>query len=84
VIIGKPQSGYADPMLAPEAVEIALQSHTVYQRGQTITPDLQALTLAWRRDRVIDVHVTLGAGGYIGRAWGCDLSADYVPRNASV
>jgi N-acetylglutamate synthase/N-acetylornithine aminotransferase len=33
---------------------------------------------------VIDVHVTLGAGGYIGRAWGCDLSADYVPRNASV
>ncbi|MDH3599275.1 MAG: bifunctional ornithine acetyltransferase/N-acetylglutamate synthase [Candidatus Tectomicrobia bacterium] len=81
--IGKPQSGHADPMLAPEQVEIALQSHTVYQRGQAITPDLQALNIALRRDKVMDIHVTLGAGGYLGRAWGCDLSVDYVQFNAS-
>jgi glutamate N-acetyltransferase/amino-acid N-acetyltransferase len=81
--MGKPQSGHVDPMLAPEQVEIALQSHTVYQRGQAITPDLQALNLALRRDKVIDIYVTLGAGGYLGRAWGCDLSADYVQFNAS-
>jgi len=81
--MGKPQSGHVDPMLAPEQVEIALQSHTVYQRGQAITPDLQALNLALRRDKVIDIYVMLGAGGYLGRAWGCDLSADYVQFNAS-
>jgi glutamate N-acetyltransferase/amino-acid N-acetyltransferase len=81
--IGQPQSGHVDPMLAPDQVEIALQSHTVYQRGQAITPDFQALTLALRRDKVIDIHVTLGAGGYLGHAWGCDLSADYVQFNAS-
>jgi len=81
--IGQPQSGHVDPILAPEQVEIALQSHTVYQRGQAITPDLQALHLALRHDKVIAIHVTLGAGGYLGRAWGCDLSADYVQFNAS-
>jgi glutamate N-acetyltransferase / amino-acid N-acetyltransferase len=80
--IGQPQSGHVDPMLAPEQVEIALQSHTVHQRGKAITPDLQALNLALRRDKVIDIYVTLGAGGYLGRAWGCDLSADYVQFNA--
>ena len=80
--IGQPQSGHVDPMLAPEQVEIALQSHPVYQRGKAITPDLQTLNLALRRDKVIDIHVTLGAGGYLGRAWGCDLSADYVQFNA--
>jgi glutamate N-acetyltransferase/amino-acid N-acetyltransferase len=81
--IGKPHSGYDDPLLPPEQVEIALQSHTVYQRGQAITPDLQALHIALHRDKVMDIYVTLGAGGYLGRAWGCDLSADYVQFNAS-
>ena len=81
--IGTPQSGHDDPMLAPEQVEIALQSHTVYQRGQAIAPDLQALHTDLRRDKVIDIHVRLGAGGYLGRAWGCDLSADYVQFNAN-
>jgi N-acetylglutamate synthase/N-acetylornithine aminotransferase len=51
--------------------------------GQAITPDLQALHLALRRDKVMAIHVTLGAGGYLGRAWGCALSADYVQFNVS-
>jgi glutamate N-acetyltransferase / amino-acid N-acetyltransferase len=30
----------------------------------------------------VQIEVCIGAGGYDGMAWGCDLSYDYVKINA--
>lgn len=80
--IGKPEAGYADPMLAPDHVEISLQGQPVYRRGQVVSPDTRALHMALHTEKVIHIHVTIGAGGCLGRAWGCDLSPEYVQINA--
>lgn len=82
--IGHPVPGQATPMLSPEAIKITLQTQIVYDGGRLITPDLSALRAALRHSNVIDIQVTIGAGGYLGRAWGCDLSPDYVHLNAAL
>lgn len=75
--VGKPEPGYADPVLMPDQVEITIQGHPIYRRGQPVggSPNLC-------NETVIHVNVTIGHGGFLGRAWGCDLSPDYVRLNA--
>jgi glutamate N-acetyltransferase/amino-acid N-acetyltransferase len=79
--IGKPEAAYDDPVLMPDRIEITVQSHQVYQRGQPVCLDRQALTLALRHDKTVRIRVVIGAGGYLGRAWGCDLSPAYIQIN---
>lgn len=75
--MGKSETAHADPVLTVDRVEIAIQGHFVYQRGQPVGsyPEL-------RDDTIIRIEVRIGNGGFLGRAWGCDLSPDYVRLNA--
>jgi glutamate N-acetyltransferase / amino-acid N-acetyltransferase len=61
-------------------VTIALQGHVVY-RGGSQPFDEGAVSQAMHADEV-HIHVDLGLGSGRGRAWGCDLSAEYVRINA--
>jgi glutamate N-acetyltransferase / amino-acid N-acetyltransferase len=61
-------------------VTIALQGHVVY-RGGSQPFDEGAVSQAMHADDV-HIHVDLGLGNGRGRAWGCDLSAEYVRINA--
>jgi glutamate N-acetyltransferase/amino-acid N-acetyltransferase len=80
--LGKPEAGYDDPVLMPDQIEIDVQSHQVYHRGQRVCLDRQALSLALGADKTVRIHITIGAGTYLGRAWGCDLSPAYIQLNS--
>jgi N-acetylglutamate synthase/N-acetylornithine aminotransferase len=63
-------------------VIIRLQGHDVFRCGQAIEVTAQALLEALRSDTTVQIEVTIGAGGFLGRAWGCDLSPAYISLNA--
>ncbi|HGE5778513.1 TPA: bifunctional glutamate N-acetyltransferase/amino-acid acetyltransferase ArgJ [Bacillus pseudomycoides] len=73
--------GQSGVVIDPIAVDIAVQSISVLQSSE-----LQAFSQEEMKQKlkeseiVIDVHLHLG--GEKGRAWGCDLSYDYVKINA--
>ena len=80
--IGKSESPHAEPLLQPDQVEIVIQGQPVYRRGEALDVDTPGLKAALRREKVAHLHVTTGVGGFISRAWGCDLSPAYVELNA--
>ncbi|MGZ9782129.1 bifunctional glutamate N-acetyltransferase/amino-acid acetyltransferase ArgJ [Bacillus pseudomycoides] len=73
--------GQSGVVIDPIAVDIAVQSISVLQSSE-----LQAFSQEEMKQKlkeseiVIDAHLHLG--GEKGRAWGCDLSYDYVKINA--
>jgi glutamate N-acetyltransferase/amino-acid N-acetyltransferase len=60
---------------------VAIGGVEVFATGQPVPVDLDAVRAAFTRPR-IDIDIDLGAGDGSARAWGCDLSADYVRINA--
>ncbi|ETX03797.1 bifunctional ornithine acetyltransferase/N-acetylglutamate synthase [Candidatus Entotheonella palauensis] len=80
--IGKPVSGHDDPILDRNQIVIRLQGYDVFRCGQTIDVADSQWFEALRTDKTIRINVTLGAGGSLGRAWGCDLSPAYISLNA--
>jgi N-acetylglutamate synthase/N-acetylornithine aminotransferase len=80
--IGKPVPGRHDPILDRNQMVIRLQGHDVFRYGQTIEAMEQPLLEALRANKTIQIEVTIGAGGSLGRAWGCDLSPAYISFNA--
>jgi glutamate N-acetyltransferase / amino-acid N-acetyltransferase len=72
--------GNSGAELDVERVTIALQGHVVY-RGGSQSFDERAVSQAMHAEDV-HIHVDLGLASGRGRAWGCDLSAEYVRINA--
>lgn len=64
----------------PANVEISLQGTPVY-RGAPLPFDEAEVSAALEAD-IVEIHADLGAGEARGRAWGCDLTSDYVRINA--
>jgi glutamate N-acetyltransferase/amino-acid N-acetyltransferase len=60
---------------------VAIGGVEVFAAGQPVPVDLDAIRLAFSQAR-IDIGVELGGGEGRGRAWGCDLSPEYVQINA--
>jgi glutamate N-acetyltransferase / amino-acid N-acetyltransferase len=60
---------------------VAIGGVDVFAAGQPVPVDLDAIRLVFSQSR-IDIGVELGGGDGQGRAWGCDLSPDYVHINA--
>ena len=72
--------GQAGVVADLSTVAIRLQGTPVY-RGAPTPFDADAVSQAMRGADVL-IEVDLAAGGAEGRAWGCDLTADYVKINA--
>ncbi len=65
----------------PFGAVVSLQGVTVFASGAPVEVDREALRARLREPRV-DVAVQLAEGGASAKAWGCDLSYDYVKINA--
>ncbi len=76
--IGKPAAERHDPVLDRHQIVIRLQGHDVFRRGQTIEVMQSSLIEALRTHTTIQIEVKIGAGGDLGRAWGCDLSPAHL------
>ncbi len=60
---------------------VSIAGMPVFANGAPVAVDLEEIATAFRAASV-DIDIALAAGSASGRAWGCDLSADYVHINA--
>ena len=65
----------------PEQVALWIGSHQLMQGGQPLPFDRDGAS-AVLREATVQIRLRLGAGPSQGRAWGCDLSDQYVRINA--
>lgn len=74
--------GSADITLNPNRIDIAIGNQKILEQSEVVSYSEKQLTDYFKGDTVkITVHLHTGDG--CGRAWGCDLSYDYIKINAS-
>ncbi|OFI48940.1 bifunctional ornithine acetyltransferase/N-acetylglutamate synthase [Floricoccus tropicus] len=73
--------GYSGISFNPEDVNIELAEIPVFKSGQPIDFDHKKMQKALVVDE-IKIAVQVGSGRHTGKAWGCDLTYDYVKINA--
>ncbi len=74
--------GYSDCEVDPEKITIQIGGHTMVENGEPIAFSEEQLIEVLKQSEV-KIHVFLQLGAGYGRAWGCDLTYDYVQINAS-
>jgi glutamate N-acetyltransferase/amino-acid N-acetyltransferase len=74
-------AGRAGVAFDPEAVALWLGEHQLMAAGQPLAFDRAAASQYLRDDTVV-IRLQLGDGPGAARAWGCDLSDQYVRINA--
>ena len=83
-------AGRAGVCFDPEAVALWLGPHQLMANGEPLNFDRPAASLylqtkgsgKYLESDQVDIHLVVGSGSGVGRAWGCDLSAEYVRINA--
>lgn len=73
--------GYAGADIDPETIDIKLCGIPVMAQSSPLDVDNEKMQLALKSDTIL-IEVDLHTGSESGRAWGCDLSYDYVKINA--
>jgi glutamate N-acetyltransferase / amino-acid N-acetyltransferase len=73
--------GRSGASFALDRCRVSIGGIDVFSNGQPVAVDLGSIRAAFSRRR-IDIDILLGSGPGSGRAWGCDLSPDYVRINA--
>jgi glutamate N-acetyltransferase/amino-acid N-acetyltransferase len=83
-------AGRAGVAIDPDAVALWLGDHQLMAAGQPLAFNRPAAS-AYMRDRAagaylhndtVVIRIQVGSGSGSGRAWGCDLSDQYVRINA--
>ena len=74
-------AGYADTTFNPNQIDIAIGNITVLSKSTPIHFDKEEMQDIMSKDEVT-IHMNLNDGHCEGKAWGCDLSYDYVKINA--
>ncbi|WP_035186401.1 bifunctional ornithine acetyltransferase/N-acetylglutamate synthase [Alteribacter aurantiacus] len=74
--------GYSEQPIVPEKVNVSLGSIPVVKQGLPLEFD-EEKGKAYLNEKTIEIHVDLGQGSGEAKAWGCDLTYDYVKINAS-
>ncbi|MCP9830534.1 bifunctional glutamate N-acetyltransferase/amino-acid acetyltransferase ArgJ [Synechococcus sp. HJ21-Hayes] len=83
-------AGRAGVPMDPEAVALWLGEHQLMAAGQPLAFDRAAASQymrqrgagAYLQDDTVEIRLVVGSGAGAGRAWGCDLSDQYVRINA--
>ncbi|XP_031487741.1 arginine biosynthesis bifunctional protein ArgJ, chloroplastic [Nymphaea colorata] len=79
-------AGYSGIPFNPNDLRISLGEILLMEGGQPLPFDREAasayLKQAGDTHGTVHIHITIGKGRGSGRAWGCDLSYDYVKINA--
>ena len=81
--LGKPIRGFEElGSFDPSKIKITLQGVTVFNGMQACDVDLAALSDSMRGTKDVYINATFEGGNYSARAWGCNLSHEYVNINA--
>lgn len=73
--------GYSGEAVDPDQLLITIGQQPVYQNGLPLIFNEADLSEYLKKDK-IEIAVELAAGDGQGKAWGCDLTYDYVKINA--
>lgn len=73
--------GYSGVALEVATLKIRIGEHCVFDQGMPVLFDKEAM-LDYLEQPELVIQVDLQAGSGVGRAWGCDLTYDYVKINA--
>lgn len=73
--------GYSGVVFDPETIQIYLADTLVFENGQPTIFDANQLSESLKTDEVV-IQVVLSDGSASSRAWGCDLTYEYVKINA--
>ncbi|HFI0305310.1 TPA: bifunctional glutamate N-acetyltransferase/amino-acid acetyltransferase ArgJ [Streptococcus suis] len=73
--------GYAGVDIDVDHIDIALEEIPVMSQSSPVAFDQEEMDEVMQQDNLI-ISVNLNMGAASGRAWGCDLSYDYVKINA--
>jgi glutamate N-acetyltransferase / amino-acid N-acetyltransferase len=71
-----------DCEIRTDRTDAAINGHFVVRNGERVDFD-DAAVRATLKAEVIDLDVSVGAGGSSARAFGCDLTAGYIDENAA-
>lgn len=74
--------GHSDAAVNPETVDVKVGDIYMLKESQPVVFS-EAEAKAYLQQEMIKIHVHLHNGTCEGRAWGCDLTYDYVKINAS-
>lgn len=74
--------GHSDVSLQPELVEIYLEDICLFKENSPQAYSEETATEALKNE-LVNILVHLRNGDATGKAWGCDLTYDYVKINAS-
>ena len=84
-------AGRAGVSFDPTNIALWLGEHQLMAAGQPVSFDRQAASSymfdrasgAYLEDDTVLIRLSVGSGAGAGRAWGCDLSDQYVRINAA-
>lgn len=74
--------GYSGQEINPQNVVVKIGDTIVFSKGVPTSFE-EAMIVAYLQQDVIKISVDLGIGHEAAKAWGCDLTYDYVKINAS-
>ncbi|MBZ5751948.1 bifunctional ornithine acetyltransferase/N-acetylglutamate synthase [Metabacillus sp. DBTR6] len=74
--------GYSEASVEPEKIDIYLEDLCLFTNNSPQPFSEEKASEYLKRDQV-KIAVNLGVGDEAGKAWGCDLTYDYVKINAS-
>jgi glutamate N-acetyltransferase / amino-acid N-acetyltransferase len=75
--------GHADVTLQPEMCDIYIGEERVFSNGTPQVFNEQSVSEYMKNEEHVVIRVHLQDGTGEGKAWGCDLTYDYVKINAS-
>jgi glutamate N-acetyltransferase / amino-acid N-acetyltransferase len=75
-------AGYSGISFDPGQIGILIGNHPVVQGGEPVAFSEEEVR-SYLKGQEIQIFVSLSSGTGSGRAWGCDLTYDYVQINAS-
>ncbi|GAF13567.1 glutamate N-acetyltransferase [Bacillus sp. JCM 19045] len=74
--------GYSECSINPQTIDISIGIHQTLKNSSPVSFSEEAITAYMNQEETIVIHVQLNNGHGTGKAWGCDLTYDYVRINA--
>src|SRR5690606_17151214 len=73
--------GYSGVEIDPETIDLFIGPMQLLKQSQP-TPFSEEVAKEYLQNEMIEIRVNLNSGNGKGKAWGCDLTYDYVRINA--
>ncbi|AIC95122.1 bifunctional glutamate N-acetyltransferase/amino-acid acetyltransferase ArgJ [Shouchella lehensis] len=74
--------GYSGCTISPDLIDIAIGPYATLKESEPCGTNDKEITAYMTEEETIVISVNLHVGTGVGKAWGCDLSYDYVRINA--